>query len=66
MKKITLHIPDNKFKTFVNFIQTLDYVKIQYVDHEALIGLENSLKEVKAMKNGKIEKKRFKDLLDEI
>lgn len=66
MKKITLHIPDNKFKTFVNFIQTLDYVKIQEVDHEALIGLENSLKEVKAMKDGKIEKKRFKDLLDEI
>lgn len=66
MKQITLHIPDNKFKTFVDFIQTLDYVKIQEVDHEALIGLENSLKEVKAMKDGKIEKKRFKDLLDEI
>lgn len=66
MKQITLHIPNNKFKTFVNYIQMLDYVKIQYVDHEALIGLENSLKEVKAMKNGKIEKKRFKDLLDEI
>lgn len=66
MKQITLNIPNNKFKTFVDFIQTLDYVKIQYVDHEALIGLENSLKEVKTMKNGKIEKKRFKDLLDEI
>ena len=66
MKQITLNIPDNKFKTFVDFIQTLDYVKIQYVDHEALIGLENSLKEVKTMKNRKIEKKRFKDLLDEI
>jgi hypothetical protein len=66
MKQITLNIPNNKFKTFVDFIQTLDYVKIQYVDHEALIDLENSLKEVKTMKNGKIEKKRFKDLLDEI
>ncbi|WP_113923436.1 hypothetical protein [Cognataquiflexum aquatile] len=66
MKQITLNIPDNKFKTFVDFIQTLDYVKIQEVDHEALIGLENSLKEVKAMKDGKIEKKRFKDLIDEI
>lgn len=66
MKQITLNIPDNKFKTFVDFIQTLDYVKIQEVDHEALIGLENSLKEVKAMKDGIIEKKRFKDLIDEI
>jgi hypothetical protein len=66
MKQITLNIPDNKFKTFVDFIQTLDYVKIQEVDHEALISLENSLKEVKAMQEGKIEKKRFKDLLDEI
>lgn len=66
MKQITLNIPDNKFKTFVDFIQTLDYVKIQEVDHEALVGLENSLKEVKAMKDGKIEKKRFKDLIDEI
>lgn len=66
MKQITLNIPDNKFKTFVDFIQTLDYVKIQEVDHEALIRLENSLKEVKAMKDGKIEKKRFKDLIDEI
>jgi hypothetical protein len=66
MKQITLNIPDNKFKTFVDFIQTLDYVKIQEVDHEALICLENSLKEVKAMQEGKIEKKRFKDLLDEI
>lgn len=66
MKQITLNIPNNKFKTFVDFIQTLDYVKIQEADHEALISLENSLKEVKAMQEGKIEKKRFKDLLDEI
>lgn len=61
MKKITLHIPDNKFKTFVDFIQTLDYVKIQEAENEALIGLENSLKEVKAMKDGRIAKRKFKD-----
>ncbi len=29
MKQVTLSIPDNKFKTFLAFIKTLDYVQVE-------------------------------------
>jgi len=29
MKQVTLNIPDSKFKAFLEFIKTLDYVQVE-------------------------------------
>jgi hypothetical protein len=66
MKQLTLNIKDNKFHTFLEFIKTLDYVEISEVDKKALTELQNSLHQVKLMKEGKIEKQPAEDFLNEL
>ncbi|MCF8302319.1 MAG: hypothetical protein K9I94_03510 [Bacteroidales bacterium] len=46
MKQLTLHISDNKFHTFLEFIKTLDYVEVPEVEEKALNELQNSLTQV--------------------
>jgi hypothetical protein len=65
MKQLTLNINDNKFRTFLEFVKTLDYVEIQEAD-KSLAELQNSLKQVKMMQEGKIEKQMAKDFLNEL
>ena len=66
MKQITLTIADNKFKTFLEFIKTLDYVKVEEVEDKALEELQSSLKQVKLMKEGKLPKQSAQDFLNEL
>jgi len=66
MKQITLNIRENKFKTFLEFIKTLDYVEVPEADQKALEQLQNSLNQVKLMKEGKIEKQSAEDFLNEL
>lgn len=66
MKQLTLNISDNKFNTFLEFIKTLDYVEVPEVDQKALNELQNSLREVKLMQEGKIEKQSAEDFLNEL
>lgn len=66
MKQLTLNIRDNKFNTFLEFIKTLDYVDVPDVDQKALNELQISLKEVKLMQEGKIEKQSAEDFLNEL
>lgn len=66
MKQITLHIADSKFKAFLEFIKTLDYVKVENSEEKALEELQSSLKQVKLMKEGKLPKQSAKDFLDEL
>jgi hypothetical protein len=66
MKQITLNIADSKFKVFLEFIKTLDYVKVEDVEEKALEELQNSLKQVKLMQEGKLPKQSAKDFLNEL
>lgn len=66
MKQVTLNVADNKFNAFLEFIKTLDYVKIEDSEGKALDELKNSLKQVKLMKEGKLPKQSAKDFLDEL
>jgi len=65
MKQLTLNINDNNFKTFLEFVKTLDYVEIQEADN-SMDELQNSLKQVKMMQEGKIQKQMAKDFLNEL
>ena len=65
MKQLTLNINDNKFRTFLEFVKTLDYVEVQE-DDKSLAELQNSLNQVKMMREGKIEKQMAKDFLNEL
>jgi hypothetical protein len=65
MKQLTLNINDNKFRTFLEFVKTLDYVEVQETG-KSLVELQNSLKQVKMMREGKIEKQMAKDFLNEL
>ena len=64
MKQVTLNIAENKFKTFLEFIKTLDYVKVEDIDEQALEELQNSLKQVRLMKEGKLPKQSAQEFLD--
>ncbi|MFW6222512.1 MAG: hypothetical protein ACOC3T_02755 [Bacteroidota bacterium] len=66
MKQVTLNISDNKFKTFMEFIKTLDYVKVEEVEETALQELQSSLNQVKLMKEGKLPKQSAQDFLNEL
>ncbi len=66
MKKLTLNIRDNKYHTFLEFVKTLDYVEVAEADNKSLSELENSLKQVKKMQDGKIEKQNVQDFIDEL
>ncbi|NJM93856.1 MAG: hypothetical protein HC842_03600 [Cytophagales bacterium] len=66
MRQVTLNIPDNKFNVFFEFIKTLDYIKVEDVDEKALEGLQESLKQVKLMKEGKLPKQTVQEFLNEL
>jgi len=65
MKQLTLNFNDNNFKTFLEFVKTLDYVEIQEADI-SMDELQNSLKQVKMIQEGKIQKQIAKDFLNEL
>jgi hypothetical protein len=65
MKQITLNINESKFNTFLEFIKTLDYIEIPEADQEALNELQESLKQVKLIKEGKLKKQSAEDFLNE-
>lgn len=66
MKQIILNIADNKFKAFLEFIKTLDYVKVEDMEVKALEELQSSLNQVKLMQEGKLPKQSAQDFLNEL
>lgn len=66
MKQLTLYISDSKFTTFLEFIKTLDYVEVPEVDEKSLSELQNSLNQIRMMKEGKLEKQSANDFLNEL
>jgi hypothetical protein len=66
MKQVTLNIADSKFNTFLEFIKTLEYVKIENDEDKALTELQSSLNQVKLMQDGKLPKQSATDFLNEL
>ena len=66
MKQVTLNIADSKFKAFLEFIKTLDYVKVEDLEEKALEELQSSLNQVKLMQEGKLPKQSVQDFLNEL
>jgi hypothetical protein len=66
MKQLTLNIADSKFNAFLEFIKTLDYVKVEDEEQTAIKELQNSLKQVKLMQEGKLAKQSATDFLNEL
>ncbi|WP_209332821.1 hypothetical protein [Lunatimonas salinarum] len=70
MRKITINIPDNKYAFFLELVKNLglEKVKDEAVDTEqqALEGLEQGLREVKLIQEGKIKGTPLKEFLDEL
>jgi hypothetical protein len=66
VKQLTLTISDNKFNAFLEFIKTLDYVKVEDIEETAMEELKNSLRQVKLMRDGKLPKQSAKEFLDEL
>lgn len=60
MKEVTLHIEESKVKAFLEFIKTLDYVKLESPEKKAIEELKSSLKQVKHIKEGKLPKESIK------
>lgn len=66
MKQITLNIPDNKFKTFLEFLGTLEYVKVENEEEKAVEELQESLHDVALMQKGKLPKQSAQNFLNEL
>jgi cystathionine beta-lyase family protein involved in aluminum resistance len=66
MKEVTLQVDKKKFKTFLDFVKTLEYVEVVDEEQSALEEFEISLQQVKLMQEGKIPKQSAKDFLHEI
>lgn len=66
MKRISLSVPDNKYQFFLELIKHLDFVKVEGDEQQALEELQNSLKQVKLMQEGKLSKQSAEDFLNEL
>lgn len=68
MKQITINIPDNKYPFFLELIKHLGFVKVdqEASDQEVLKGIEQGLKEVKLVQEGKLKSRSAKDFLNEL
>jgi hypothetical protein len=66
MKQITLNIKESKFHAFIEFIKTLDYVEIPEAEKKSLNELQDSLNQVRMIKEGSIKKQSAEDFLNEL
>jgi hypothetical protein len=71
--KITIDIKDSKAAAFINFISSLDFIKIEtkedYVEptkEEILNSIKKGIKEVQLHKEGKIKLQSARDFLNEL
>jgi len=66
MKQITLNIKESKFQAFIEFIKTLDYVEIPEAEKKSLNELQDSLNQVRMLKEGSIKKQSAEDFLNDL
>ena len=67
MKQITLNIEESKFKAFLSFIKTLDYVSVSTEESEiSLAQQEEVLKRMKLMEEGKMASRSWEEAKQDI
>jgi hypothetical protein len=69
MQRIVIDIPDNKLKFFMELVNNLGFKKVRQLtpeQREFVDDLQHSLKEVKLMQEGKLEKQTAEDFLNEL
>lgn len=69
MQRVVIDIPDNKLKFFMELVNNLGFKKVRQLDSEQqefVDDLQHSLKEVKLMQEGKLEKQSAEDFLNEL
>ena len=69
MQRVVIDIPDSKFKFFMELVNNLGFKKVRQLDSEQqefVDDLQHSLKEVKLMQEGKLEKQTAEDFLNEL
>jgi hypothetical protein len=71
--KVTLDIKDSKAAAFLNFVKSLDFIRIQSNEdyeeptkQEILDSIKQGMKEVQLHKEGKIELQSARDFLNEL
>jgi hypothetical protein len=69
MQRVVIDIPDNKFKFFMELVNNLGFKKVRQLtpeQQEFVDDIQHSLKEVKLMQEGKLEKQSAEDFLNEL
>jgi len=74
MKQIVISVPDKKYPSFIELINSLEYVTVNDLkkntkkdaEHPVLKSLRQGLKEVELVKKGKLKSRPLKDFLDEV
>lgn len=61
MKKLTLNIEESKFKAFLSFIKTLDYVIIQDEDVVSDLQKEEVLRRMELFETGKMKTRTWEE-----
>jgi hypothetical protein len=67
MKQVLLSVPENKFNFFSELIKSLQFVKVEKSSEpskaEILKSIEQGMKEVELIRQGKLPKKNIEQLL---
>jgi hypothetical protein len=68
VKHISLKIKDEKYKFFMELVQSLDFVELDEGDskEEIIANLKEGFKEMKAFKEGKVKGTPLQDFLNEL
>lgn len=71
MKEITLQVPNNKYKFFMELMKSLGFVKVAKADEgdskeEIEANLRQGFREMKQIEEGKLKVTPAKDFLDEL
>ena len=66
MKKLTLNIEESKYKAFLSFIKTLDYVNIHEEEAVSDIQKEEVLRRLKLIESGKMKTRTWEEAKAEL
>ena len=66
MKQITLNIDESKFKVFLSFIKTLDYVSVSDEKEISLEQQQEAEKRLKLVQEGKMKTRSWKEAKQDI
>ena len=71
MRQVIVNVPEKKISFFIELVKSLGFTDVKEKNasatkKEALKGIEQGLREVKLIQEGKLPKKKIEDLLNEL